>query len=281
MAKVKVVTDSTAYLPHELIERYGIRIVPLKVLFGTESYDEGVDITNDEFYRRLAEAKTLPTTSQPSVNDFIQAYTELAQGGHPILSIHISSKISGTVNSALTAKSEFPEAQIEIVDSLFTSMGLGMIALDAARAADEGQPLLEIKASAEKLIQSMNLIFVVDTLEYLQKGGRIGAASALLGTLLRIKPILHLKDGLIQPIAKVRTKHKAMEHLLELVEERVRGGTSVRVTVIHAQAAEEALALGEEVRGRFNCVEMYFSELGPVIGAHVGPGTLGLAFYSE
>ena len=281
MAEVKIVTDSTAYLPAELIARYGIGVVPLKVLFGPEAYAEGVDISNGEFYSKLMEASTLPTTSQPSVGDFLQVYGEAAREAVPILSIHISSKLSATVSTALTARSELPQSQIEIVDSLSTSMGLGMVVLAAARAADEGQPLSQIRACCEKLIKSMNVFFAVDTLEYLHKGGRIGGAAALLGTVLRIKPLLYLKEGQIEVLARVRTKRRALKRLLELVEERVPEGASVHTAVIHAQAAEEALALEKEVRARFHCAETYLSELGPVIGAHVGPRTIGLAFYTD
>jgi len=281
MAEVKIVTDSTAYLPAELIARYGIRVVPLKVLFGPEAYAEGVDISNSEFYGKLMEASTLPTTSQPSVGDFLQVYGEADREAVPILSIHISSKLSATVSTALTAKSELPQSQIEIVDSLSTSMGLGMVVLAAARAADEGQPLSQIRASCEKLIRSMNVFFMVDTLEYLHKGGRIGGAAALLGTVLRIKPLLYLKEGQIEVLAKVRTKRRALKRLLELVEEQVPEGTSVHAAVIHAQAAEEASALAKEIRARFNCAEMHLSELGAVIGTHVGPRAIGLAFYTD
>lgn len=281
MAEVKIITDSTAYLPPELIARYGIRVVPLKVVFGAEAYAEGVDISNEEFYSKLMEASTLLTTSQPSVGDFLQVYGEVTREGVPILSIHISSKLSATVSTALTAKGELPQAQIEVVDSLSTSMGLGMVVLAAARAADEGQSLSQIRAATEKVIRSMNLFFIVDTLEYLRKGGRIGGAAALVGTALRIKPVLYLKEGQIEVLAKVRTKRRALKRLLELMAERMLGGTSVHIAIIHAHAAEEATALEKEVRARFNCAEIYLSELGPAIGAHVGPRAIGLAFYAD
>jgi len=281
VAKVKIVTDSTAYLPPELITRYGIEVVPLKVLFGPEAYTEGVDISNEEFYRKLAKASTLPTTSQPSIGDFVQVYDKAAREAAPILSIHISSKLSATVNSALNAKDELPQAQIEVVDSLSGCMGLGMIVLAAARAAEEGQALSQIRASIERLIKGMHLFFLVDTLEYLHKGGRIGGAATLLGTALRIKPILCVKDGQIEALARVRTKRKAVARMLELVEERVQRGAAVHVAVFHAQAADEALALQEEIRARFDCAEMHLSDLGPVIGTHVGPRAVGLAFYTD
>ena len=281
MAKVKIITDSTAYLPPDLIARYGIRVIPLKVVFGAEAYAEGVDISNEEFYGKLAAASTLPTTSQPSVGDFLEVYGEASREGKPILSIHISSKLSATISTALTAKSELPQAQIEVVDSLSTAMALGMVVLAAARAADEGQSLSQIRATAEKVIQSMNLFFIVDTLEYLHKGGRIWGAAALMGTVLRIKPVLYLKEGQIEVLTKVRTKRKALKRLLELMGERMTEGASVHVTIIHAHAVEEASALEKEVRAHFNCAEIYISELGPVIGAHVGPRAIGVAFYAD
>jgi len=278
-AKVKIVTDSTAYLLPETIARYDIRVVPLKVVFGTEVYSEGVDITNEEFYQRLAKSSRLPTTSQPPVSDFIQVYTELAQLGHPILSIHISGKLSGTVNSALAARDVLPQAQIEVVDWL--SMGMGLLVLRAAEAAEEGHGLQEIKAAIKPLTTRMNICGVLDTLKYLQKGGRIGGAKALVGTLLKIKPILALENGEVKVLAKVRTRDKAIEYMLKFMEKRVERSAPIHGAVVHAHALEEALALEKEVRARFDCAELYLIELGPVFGTHTGPGTLGLAFYSD
>jgi DegV family protein with EDD domain len=192
--EVKIVTDSTAYLLPETIATYDIRVVPLKVAFGTEVFSEGVDITNEEFYQRLARSSTPPTTSQPPVTDFAKVYSELTSLGHPIFSIHISSKLSGTINSALTAREEFPEAQIEVVDWL--SMGMGLLVVAAARAAEEGQELPQIKAKIERLAPCVSIFTMVDTLKYAWRGGRIGAATALLGSLLNIKPILALEEAL-------------------------------------------------------------------------------------
>ena len=277
-AKVKIVTDSTVYLPG-ITEQYDIRIVPLKVAFGTEVYTEGVDITNEEFYQKLASSKLIPTTSQPSVDDFLQVYTELAQRGHPILSIHISSKLSGTANSALAAKKVLPQAQIEIVDWLST--GFGFLALAAARAAEEGCGLSEIKATIKQITSRMSLFGVFNTLDYLWKGGRIGAARALLGTLLQIKPVLAIDDGEARVLAKVRTRTKAIEYMLRLMEKRTEGSKSIHCVVAHTHLREEALALERQVRARFNCVEYYLIEFGPVFGTHLGPGLLGLGFYPD
>jgi len=273
---IKIVTDSSAYLPADLVQQYDIHVIPLRVLFGEQAYRDDIDLSNQEFYRRLAEAETLPTTSQPSAGEFFDLYSELSKDGHEIISIHISSKLSGTISSAQSAKEMLPEARITIIDSASTAMGLGLMVLRAARAAAEGKTSAEIVAAVEEMIPAMNVVFVVDTLEYLQKGGRIGGAAALVGTLLKVKPILCLKDGRIEPLDKVRSKRKALARLLEVVEERVGPGTSVQVAVLHAQVPDEARGLEQEVRARFNCTECYFSELGPAVGTHTGPGLVGL-----
>lgn len=277
--KVKIVTDSTAYLLPETIARYDIRVVPLKVIFGTEAFAEGVDITNEEFYQRLAKSRALPTTSQPPVSDFIQVYDELTQLGYAIFSIHISSKLSGTINSARAARAAFPQAQIEVVDWL--SMGMGLLVLAAARAAEDGQELPEIKATIKRLTAKMNIFSTLDTLEYLHKGGRVGAAKALIGTLLKIKPVLALKNDEVKVLAKARNRNKATACMLKHMAQRVEENIPVHGAVVHSGALEEALALEKEVRARFNFAELYFIELGPVFVTHTGPGTLALAFYSE
>jgi DegV family protein with EDD domain len=277
--KVKIVTDSTAYLLPETIARYDIRVVPLKVTFGTEVFAEGVDITNEEFYQRLAKSRVLPTTSQPPVSDFIQIYSELTQQGYSIFSIHISGKLSGTINSALAARDAFPEARIEVVDWL--SMGMGLLVLAAARAAEEGKELPEIKATVKRLTTRVSIFAMLDTLKYLWKGGRIGGAKALLGSLLSIKPIIALEGGEAKPLARMRSRAKGVEYMLKLMEKRAGREASIRGGVVHSHALEEALALEREVRTRFNCVELDLIELGPVFATHTGPETLGLAFYSD
>ncbi len=278
-AEVKIVTDSTAYLSSEEIAKYNVHVVPLKVIFGADDYSEGEDITSEEFYRRLASSRTLPTTSQPSINDFTQIYSELAQGGHPILSIHISSKLSGAVNSARAAKVELPQAQIEVVDSL--SIAMRMLVGPAAEAAKKGQSLSQIKDSIERLNASISALGVLDTLEYLWRGGRIGGAKALLGTMLRIKPILAFEGGELKVLAKERTTRKAIQHILGLMKERMKGSALIHVIVVHTHSLKPVLVLKEEVQAHFNCAELALIELGPVLGTHIGPGFFGLGFYSE
>jgi DegV family protein with EDD domain len=277
--KVKIVTDSTAYLTPEEIARYDVHVVPLKVIFGTDVYSEGVNITTQEFYRRIAKAKTLPTTSLPSKSDFVKVYSELAQRGYPILSIHLSSQLSGTINSAMAAREELPQARIEIVDSL--SLALRLLIAPAAKAARGGQSLSRIKDSIEKLNACISAVGVLSTLEYLWKGGRIGVAKALLGTLLRITPVLAFEGGEIKVLAKTRTTSKALGYILELMKERIKGSTPIHVVVVHTHAMELAVALQKEVEANFNCVEIELMELGPVLGTHIGPGFFGLGFYSE
>jgi len=277
--QVKIVTDSTVYLPPEVIARHDIRVVPIKVAFGTEVYSEGVDITNEEFYQRLAKSGTIPTTSQPPVSDFVRVYTELARQGHPILSIHISSWLSGTINSVMTARKSLPQAQIEIVDS--RSLTMGMLVIPAAEAAEKGQTLAQVKASIEKLNACINVVGVLDSLEYARKGGRIGRARALVGTLLKIKPILTFEGGEAKVLAKVRTMTRAIEYVLKFVEKRTEGSTSIHGFIRHARALEAARALEKGLRARFNWAELDFLELGPVFGTHLGPGTIGLGFYGD
>ena len=273
---IKIVTDSSAYLPADLVQPHDIHVIPLKVLFGEQVYRDEIDLSHQEFYRMLAEAETLPTTSQPSAGEFFDLYSELNKEGHEIISIHISSKLSGTISSAQTAKEMLPEAKVTIIDSASTAMGLGLMVLTAAKAAAAGKTSTEVVAAVEEMIPTMNVVFVVDTLEYLQKGGRIGGAAALVGTLLKVKPILCLKEGRIEPLDKVRSKRKALVRLMEVVEERVGPGTPVRVAVLHAQVPDEARGLEREVRARFNCTECYSAELGPAVGTHTGPGVVGL-----
>lgn len=278
-ARVKIVTDSTAYLSPQTVARYDIRVVPLKVIFGNESFAEGVDITNEEFYQRLAKSKVLPTTSQPPISDFIRVYAELTQLGYDIFSIHISGKLSGAINSALAARAAFPQARIEVVDWL--SMGMGLLVLAAARAAEEGQGLAEIKAVIKRLTANMNIFGTLGTLKYLQKGGRIGAAATLVGTLLKIKPVLTLDNGEVRVLAKPRNRDKAVQCMLKFMAQRVEERARIHGAIVHTRASEEALVLEKEVRARFDCDELYFIELGPVFATHTGPGTLGMAFYSD
>jgi DegV family protein with EDD domain len=277
---IKIVTDSTAYLPEEIVRQHDICVVPLYVHFGTEAFREGVELSNEEFYRRLKEAPELPTTSQPSAGEFHEVFAPLIDAGHEIITLTISSKLSGTWNSAMAAKEMLPDAPISVVDSLSTSVGLHLMVDAAIEAAAGGATRQEIVDQIERAKQEMQLFFVVDTLEYLAKGGRIGNAKAFLGTILKVKPILVLQDGAIEPLEQVRSKSKATARMLDLVEEYVGGnGRTSKVAVTHALVPKDAELIGQELVGRLGCGQPLMGELGPVIGTHTGPGMVGIAAY--
>ena len=278
---LRIVTDSSADLSRDLLDAMGIQVVPLKVHFGTTTYREGEDLGSTEFYQLLSQAEQLPTTSQPSAGDFYEMYAPLTANGDSVLSIHISSKLSGTCQSALAAKDMLPEADIIVIDSLSASAGHGMVVLAAAEAVRKGKGRDEVIALVERVIKGLEIVFVVDTLEYLQKGGRIGGAAALAGTLLNLKPLLEIRDGRVEPLAKVRTRKKALRRALEVLAKRFDGQDSLRMMVLHAECPEGAEQLAQQVRERFGCTSLQLAEIGPVIGTHAGPGTLGLAAYSQ
>jgi DegV family protein with EDD domain len=279
MKRVTVVTDSTAGLPADLAARHGLHVIPLWVYSGEQSYRDGVDLTPEQFYPLLARAPDLPTTSQPSAGEFLELYRELAREAEAIVSVHISTELSGTVASALAARKMFHDVPVHVVDSRSTSMGLGLIALAAARAAAEGQDGEQVAAVAKRLVPWTNMIFVVNTLEYLRKGGRIGGASALVGSVIRIKPILHIHKGRIDALDKVRTRRKAMDRLLGIVAARVGEAGPIHAAVVHAAAPAEAEAIWDRLANAFDPTKLHLAEISPAIGTHVGPGTVGIAFY--
>lgn len=281
MSKVKIITDSTAYLPEQYIKELGIEVIPLHVIWGEDMYKDNVDITQDEFYKRLPNSKIMPTTSQPSPKEFADFYEKMAADGGEILSIHISAKLSGTVDSAVQAKNMMPKNKIEVVDSYFTSMGMGFQVIAAARAAKDGASLLECKAIAEKIRENTHIYFVVATLEFLKRGGRIGGAAALLGSALDLKPILCLKDGKIEAFDKVRTMKKSLVRIVDIFSEKVGSKRPIYLGIAQATAPEDAALLKGEVFKRFSkedFVEVVEAGLSPVIGTHAGPGALALCF---
>lgn len=278
--KVAIVVDSAANLPEELIAQYDMHVVPLFVNWDGQSLLDGVDITPGAFYQRLAQSSTSPTTSQPSPGDFYEAFSKVAETADSIVGIFISEVLSGTLASAHGAVDMMGDYPIEIVDSRSASMGQGLIAMAAARAAADGQDYKAVAALARQIVPQMRVMFVVDTLEYLHRGGRIGGARRLIGSMLAIKPVLHLVDGAIEPLASVRTKKKAVQHMLNVVQEQMGGKKNVHVAVLHAAAANEAATLADALRGQLDVGDMVMGELSPVIGTHVGPGTLGVACYA-
>jgi len=275
---VAVVTDSTSYLPRELVAARGIREVSLYVSDGAAQRRE-LDVSDyARFYDDLRTARDLPTTSQPSVGDFTAVYEPLLAAGDDVVSVHISGGISGTVESARQAAAEvasrYPGRRIEVVDSTVSAGALGLVALAAAGRAGAGGDAAAVRGAAEAAVGAMRFWFAVDTLEYLRRGGRIGAAQAWLGGALKIRPILTL-DGQITPIERVRTSRRAFERMVEYMRSRQADGADAWV-VQHVQSPEVAARLVEQGHEIFDCEPAFVSEVGPVIGAHVGPGLVGV-----
>ena len=273
---IKVVTDSTADLPPELARRFGVEVVPLYVHFGTETRKDGVDIGPEGFYEKLVQSRQLPTTSAPSPGVFQEVYSRLLREAEGVISIHISSKLSATHNSALLAKEQVP-GKIEVIDSLTCSMALGLLALTAAQRAREQKDLAEIAQEVRGLVPRCYLFGLLDTLDYLVKGGRIGKAQAFLGSLLNIKPLLTVKDGEAHPLERVRTRPRAIDRLCHIVESfRSIQAMSILSTTTPQERDGLARRLGAHYKG-----EIHLSSFGPVMGTYVGPGALGIAVLGE
>jgi DegV family protein with EDD domain len=279
MANVALVTDSTTYIPAELLKGVDIHIVPSVVIWSGEELRDGFDIQPEEFYTRLAAAKEMPTTSQPTPAAFQEKYEELVgKGQKDIISMHVSAKLSGTLASAEAAKSLVPKANIEIIDGMSASMGTGWPLLKVAEAAKAGKSLKECAEIAKRCRDQSGVLLMVDTLEFLHRGGRIGGASRFLGTALNLKPILEVQDGALEPLDRVRTKGKAMARLVEVLEDRVAGRSPVRVAAIHANAPEDVQELLDMANQRVHPIQSTIAAVSPAVGTHTGPGTLGLAY---
>lgn len=280
MNKVAIVTDSTAYLPKDCLNQYHISIVPLTVVWSNEILRDGVDIQPGEFYERLSKSKVMPTTSQVTPAAMMETFQPLLDQGYDVLGIFLSSKFSGTLQSACQARDMITGGaqRIAFVDSFLTTMAMGWPVLTAARAAKAGENLAECQKVAENACKNSGVLFVVETLEFLRRGGRIGGASALLGAALNIKPVLEMRDGRIESMEKIRTKQKAIQRMLDLTTERIASRNPVRVAVTHANSEADASTLLQQASDRFDPVETIISPLSPVIGAHAGPGTVALNY---
>ncbi|MNM17796.1 DegV domain-containing protein [compost metagenome] len=281
MNRTVIVTDSTSDIPPSMASELGIEVVPLTLMFGGESFRDGIDMTPEQFYERLPRSSQLPTTSQPSPVEYMNAYRRIMEQypDSKILSFHISSGLSGTYQSALLAKSMLEEEgeRITVYDSLSASYGFGLLVVHAARLSAEGKSPEEILESVEALRQSRKLYFLVDTLEYLQKGGRIGKASAILGTLLNIKPILSIdQEGIIYAVEKVRGRKKAVARMIELFKSDLPGVSVINVAVGHTAETSSAEEFLQELSQHFTLRERVLTNVGPVVGSHVGNGTLAV-----
>ena len=280
--KIKIVTDSTADIPQELLKEYDISSMPLKVIFGEESFRENIDIQPQEFYEKLVTYDGIPHTSQPSPGEFCDLYKDLTADGSAVISLHISSHMSGTIQSARLAASMLGNSDITVVDSKLVAYALGCVVVAAAKAAKAGKSKAEILELIQLMSEQVNTYFVVDTLEYLAKNGRIGKAASFLGSMLNIKPVLTLEDGLIAPFEKVRSKSRALELLIKEVKKYAEQHGELTCFIFHGNCDDEAFNFKEKLRQELNGGEFFLmGNIGAVVGTHAGPGTLVIYFYKK
>ena len=286
MKKVAILTDSTCCLPPELVEQYDICVVPLEIIYEGKSYRDGIDMTPGEVYKIMRKRQNMPTTSTASAGDFLNAYRRLGQEAESILCITLTSLQSMTFDAASAAreiaKEELRNTAVEAFDSRAVSGALGFIVLEAARVASQGANLGQAVEAARNMMGKVNFLAMLDTLYYLARLGRIARAAAWAGSLLSMKPIVEHSPaiGETTPVARPRTKTKAVERMLEIMAQRM-GESKVHVMVHHADELEEAEKLAAEIKSRFNCLELYLTEFTPVMGVHTGPGLLAIAFYAD
>ena len=278
MAGVSIITDSSAYLPDEFVKKYGIIVIPLTLHWEGKSYLDGIDISANDFYVKLKNAHTLPTTSQVPINDFVVAIQKELDKGKSVIVLPISKGISATYQSALAAKEQLKNDNVEILDTCLVSMALSFQVLAVARAAEKGASLAECKKVAEMAYEHIGVYFVVDSLKYLYKGGRIGGAKRLLGAALSIKPILQIREGKIEAAGSAITRKKAIEQMVQMVKTAIGDKKPVHISVFHALEGDLAQELLTRLNKELNPTEGILSEVSPVIGAHVGPGTISIAW---
>jgi DegV family protein with EDD domain len=280
MSKIALVTDSTTYMPPELVKKYNIAIAPQVLIWGDQMYKDGVDMQSGEFFTRLKTAREMPTTSQVAVVSFQEIFQDLVNKDFEVLALLVSSKLSGTVQSALQAKELMNSAgeKVNIVNSQSVAMALGFQVLAVARALEEGASLKDAITLAERSHEYTGIFFAVDTLEFLHRGGRIGGAQRFIGSALNLKPILAIQDGKVEGIERIRTKNKAHDRILELTIEKIKQRSPVHLATLHANAAADARALLKRAEQALHPVESLLTEVSPTVGTHAGPGTVGLAF---
>lgn len=280
MGKIAVVTDSAACLPDRIVREYKIHVVPFKLTWGQTVLRDGVDITPDEFYRLLQAHPTPPTTSQPSAGEFLALYQQLANEAEGIVSIHIPRTLSGTCNAAEMAARMLSRIPVRVIDCGTAAMAQGFIVREAARVARAGGTLDEVVAAAKAMIPRVHLLAILDRLDYLARSGRVRGVVAMVGSALHITPLFTIREGQVSVIRRARSKHRAIEAMIEAMEAHV-GPSPVHVAVFHAGVPDEAEALRATIASYFVCVELLVTEFTPVMGAHTGPGVLGVAFYAE
>ena len=279
MSRIGVVTDSVACLPPEVVRAYDIRVVPIRIVLGQQVFRDNIDVRPEQIYA-WQEAGILPTTSQPSLGDFLSTYRDLAQRTAGIVSIHVSAALTGTYNAALQAARMVPEVPIRVIDSRAATMAQGFLVLEAARAAARGASLAEVVARVEALRPRVRFFAVLDTVVYLVRSGRAPALATLAVDVLKIKPILTLRDGRIEVMARVRTYQRALDTMLAFITRDV-GRRALHVAVFHTAAESRAVALLAAIRERFNCQETYLTPLSAAMGLYTGPGLVGVAYYTD
>lgn len=279
MNKVIIATDSSAYLQKEYVDKYQIPVLPLTVNWEGKSYYDGIDIQAEEFYQQLGQSKSMATTSQVTVGQFLEVFGKLLDAGNQVLYLGISSGISATINSALQAKAELGDPEnLIVMDSQFVSMALGLMVLEVAKAAENGASLQECYQLAQDAVGRIGVFFTVDTLEYLHRGGRINSAKRLLGSALNLKPIMEIRDGKIELVESVISRKKALNRMVDLIEKGVDGRSPVRLAPFHALAFDDMVIMENLAIERMHPIEIIRSEVSPVIGSHVGPGTVSMAY---
>ncbi|MCA1061387.1 DegV family protein [Rossellomorea aquimaris] len=276
--KTAIVTDSTAYIPKELRDRLNIHMIPLSVIFGGETYQEEVDITAEEFYEEVSVQEKLPTTSQPPVGQFVELFEKLSKDYDAVISIHLSSGISGTYQGAVQAGEMVEGIKVYPYDSEISCMIQGFYAVEGAKLEREGKTAEEIVALLDEMKESVQAYFMVDDLAHLQRGGRLSQAQAIIGSLLQVKPLLHFVDKVIVPFEKIRTKKKALKRVEGILEEAVQSGEAYQASIIHANREEEAIEWKNELQEKYPNVEFNVSYFGPVIGTHLGEGSMGMGW---
>ena len=273
---IKIVTDSTADLPEDILKELDITVVPLHVLFGKQNYRDRVDISDDDFYRRLCDDKENPTTTQPSPSEFAAVYNKLGADADGIVSIHISGKLSGTPFSAQQgAKIAKTKCPIEVIDSGFASTALGLIVYKAAQMAKEGQSFSEIISNTKRISADTQIMVLFDTLEYLALGGRIGKSKVMLGPILNVKPILTIKNGEFTPVAQMRSRSKGKKKLLQFLKQA--SGVS-DIALVHSTTPDELEEMATEIRATINPKTLLIGRFSPVLGCHTGPGVIGVGY---
>jgi DegV family protein with EDD domain len=280
MAKIAVVTDSAACIPEALKQELDIHEVAFELMWDGVIYRNGVGFTPTEFYRRFRQAHTYPTTSQPPLGALATLYTRLSQAYDGIVSIHVSADMTGTVHTARLAVEQVNRAPIRVLDSRTATIAEGFVVLAAARAAAMGATLEQVVDVAEQVIRKVDFFATLKTLEHVHRGGRLGEAAVLLGSQLKITPILNLKNGRVSIVGLTRSWEHALKQMVELTVERARGAR-VHASAFHADALKDAEWLRDQLCARVQCVEFYITEFTPVMGAHTGPDVVGLAFYVD